>query len=125
VRLEEVVFLAGTELRAACWVITNRSVFPLRLTELAITRALSLMAGLADAQMALAINQLNRQAATPFSNLDILRINNFLSGFASQKGNATSISTPTTIAGSHKLRTSITILSFMASFLRSLPALVV
>jgi hypothetical protein len=32
------------------------------------------MAGLADAQMALAINQLNRQAATPFSNLDILRI---------------------------------------------------
>jgi hypothetical protein len=74
VRLEEVVFLAGTELRAACWVITNRSVLPLRLTELAITRALSLMAGLADAQMALAINQLNRQAATPFSNLDILRI---------------------------------------------------
>jgi hypothetical protein len=65
------------------------------------------MAGSADAQMALAINQLNRQAATTFSNLDILRIT--LSGPASQKGNATSISAPTTIAGSHKLRTSITI----------------
>jgi hypothetical protein len=74
VRLEEIVFLAGTQLRAACWGITNRSALPLRLTALAITRALSLMAGLADAQMALAINQLSRQAATPFSNLDILRI---------------------------------------------------
>jgi hypothetical protein len=49
----------------------------------------------------------------------------FLSRLASQKGNATSISTPTTIAGSHKLRTSSTIWSFMAFFLRSLPALVV
>jgi len=77
VRLEEIVFLAGTELRAACWVITNRSVLPLRLTALAITRAPSLMAGLADAQIALAINQLSRQAATPFSNLDILRITIF------------------------------------------------
>jgi hypothetical protein len=74
VRPEEVAFLAGVELRVACWVITNRSVLPLRSTELAITRAPSLTAGLADAQMALAISQLNRQAATPFSNLDIFRI---------------------------------------------------
>jgi hypothetical protein len=66
------------------------------------------MAGLADAQIALAINQLNRQAATRFSNLDIVRIILPWSGLASQKGNATSISAPTTIAGSHKLRTSIT-----------------
>jgi hypothetical protein len=72
--LDKIVFLAGAELRAACCVIANRSVLPLRLTELAITRALSVMAGLADAQIALAINQLNRQAATTFSNLDIVRI---------------------------------------------------
>jgi hypothetical protein len=74
VRLEEIVFLAGADLCAARFVIANRSVLLSRLTELAITRALSLMAGSADAQMALAINQLNRQAATIFSNLDILRI---------------------------------------------------
>jgi hypothetical protein len=73
VRPEEVLFLVGVELRPACCVIANRSALLLRSTELAITRALSL-AGLADAQMALAINQLNRHAATPLSNLDILRI---------------------------------------------------
>jgi hypothetical protein len=67
------------------------------------------MTGFVDAHTALATSQLSRHAAMTFwkTNVDLLRITLLQLG-RSQKGNPPRMSTPTNIAGSQKLRTSIT-----------------